>query len=104
MSYIDMTGVQENGNEDRNLEGGEGELPRPPISTYERILNSGLQPRRVYDINEVIEQTILLNECLRRDRRNSNIIMWFLFIAISIIFICFIAFFVMVKLGVICFC
>ena len=104
MSYIDMTGVQENSNEDRNVEGGAGELPRPPISTYQRILNSGLTPRRIYDINEVIDQTILLNECLRRDRRNSDIILCFLILTLCIIVICFIAFCVLVKIGVICFC
>ena len=72
MSYLDMNGTREEHIEVSNLEEGSRNLPRPPFSTYQRIQNLGLQPRRVYDIEDVIEHTILLNEHLRRDRQTLN--------------------------------
>ena len=54
--YINMAGAQECRRNNSNFEEGLGELPRPPISNYERILNGGLRPHRVFNIDEVIKQ------------------------------------------------
>ena len=51
-----MAGAQEGRGNNSNLEEGLGELPRPPMFNYERILNVGLRPDRVFNIDKVIKQ------------------------------------------------
>ena len=53
-----MAGAQGGRGYNSNLEEGLGELPRPPMFNYERILNAGLRPNRVFNIDEVIEQKL----------------------------------------------
>ena len=50
-----MAGSQECRGNNSNLEEGLGELLRLLMFTYERILNLGLRPHRIYNIKEVIE-------------------------------------------------
>ena len=85
MSYLNMNGRQASGGQNFNLEEGSIELPRPPVSTYQRILDVGLQPQHVYSVDDVIEHAILLNQHLQRDRQNLNhamcsliICLWFI--------------------------
>ena len=87
-----MTGGQEGGSGIGDLEEGTGELLRPPISTYERILNSRLRPHRIYNIEEVIGQAILLNESLCKYKYISNILSCSLIMVVLFIFVCYIIF------------
>ena len=89
-----MTGMQGN-----NVESGI--LPRPPMSNYQRVLNSGLEPKRIYSFQEAIDHANLLSERVKRDQRISNFIIYMLS---AILLILVIVFLVLVMAGVICFC
>ena len=94
MSYVDMSGVQEN---DLEI----GDLPRPPISNYQRVLNSGLRPHRIFSFQEAIDHANELSQRVQRDQRVSNIIIYTLLVILLILVAVFI---VLLMTGVICFC
>ena len=89
-----MSGVQEN---DLEI----GDLPRPPISNYQRVLNSGLRPHRIFSFQEAIDHVNLLSQRVQRDQRNSNILIYTL---LALLLVLVVMFLVLLGTGVICIC
>ena len=89
-------GIQEDGREVR-------EVRRVLLSDFEFVLSPGRPARRIYDIEEALEFSREVGEAIRRERRNSNIILFAILCVLILVIIVFTLLFILVYKRVLVF-
>ena len=85
------------------VDGETVELPRPPLSNFDRITRAGLRPQRISNLNEAITNTSMVVENLRRHRRDFRLVSYAFVFVLVLLFISYAVFLFLYIEGVIYF-